>query len=190
MKKFLLALVYTALTAGANPALAADADIIAPLIAGDMKKLTVHETPKETSDAAFNLADGAGTATLEDYRGRYVLLNFWATWCAPCRKEMPYLSELQTEFGGPHFEVLTLATGRNSPEGIIKFFEETAITNLPRHQDPQQALASQMGIFGLPITVLIDPEGLEIARLRGDADWASDSAKSIIQALIDSRSAS
>ena len=80
--------------------------------------------------------------------------------------------------------MLTIATGRNSPEGIAKFFKETRISNLPRHQDPKQALASQMSIFGLPITVLIDPEGREIARLRGDADWASDSAKSMIKALI------
>jgi thiol-disulfide isomerase/thioredoxin len=190
MKKLLLALVYTALTAGATPALAADADIITPLVAGDMKKLAIHNSPKATSSAPFELADGAGRATLEDYRGKYIVLNFWATWCAPCRKEMPHLSELQTELGGPDFEVLTIATGRNSPEGIAKFFEEIGVTNLPRHLDPNQGLASQMGIFGLPITVILDPEGREIARLRGDADWASDSAKSIIKALIESRSAS
>ncbi|WP_299028290.1 TlpA disulfide reductase family protein [uncultured Sulfitobacter sp.] len=184
MKKLLLALVYTALTAGANPALAADADIIAPLVAGDMKKLAVHSVPKATSSAPFDLADDAGRATLADYEGKYVLVNFWATWCAPCRKEMPHLSELQSELGGDDFEVLTIATGRNSPAGISKFFKETGISNLPRHQDPKQALASQMGIFGLPITVLVDPQGREIARLRGDADWASDSAKNIIKALI------
>jgi len=187
MRKLLLALVYTALGLGANPALAADADIIAPLIAGDMKKLAVHPSPKATSSAAFELADDQGRATLADYEGKYVLVNFWATWCAPCRKEMPHLSELQTELGGDDFEVLTIATGRNSPAGIMKFFADTGITNLPRHQDPKQALASQMGIFGLPITVLIDPDGREIARLRGDADWASESAKNIIKALIEDK---
>lgn len=190
MKKTLLALVYTAMAAVATPALAADADIITPLIEGDMKKLAVHSAPKATSTAAFDLADNAGRATLEDYRGKYVLLNFWATWCAPCRKEMPHLSELQAELGGDHFEVLTIATGRNSPTGIAKFFEEVGISNLPRHTDAKSSLASQMGIFGLPITVLIDPEGREIARLRGDADWASDSAKGIIKALIETQQAS
>jgi len=187
MKKLLFAFVYTALTAGANPVLADDADIILPLLAGDMKKLAVHDAPQATSNAAFQLADDKGTATLADYKGKYVLVNFWATWCAPCRKEMPHLSELQKEFGGDDFEVLTIATGRNSPEGIIKFFSDIGITNLPRHQDPKQALASQMAIFGLPITVLVDPEGREIARLRGDADWASDSAKAVIKSLIESR---
>lgn len=189
MKKLLLALVYTALTAGANPALAADGDLITPLLAGDMKKLAVHSTPQATSNAAFNLEDDAGTTTLEAYQGKYVLLNFWATWCAPCRKEMPHLSELQTELGGDDFEVLTIATGRNSPAGISKFFDEIGVTNLPRHQDPKQALASQMAIFGLPITVLIDPDGKEIARLRGDADWASDTAKDIIKTLVEARKA-
>ena len=98
---------------------------------------------------------------------------------------MPHLSELQSEFGGDDFEVLTIATGRNSPAGIAKFFEEIGVDNLPRHQDPRQSLAAQMGIFGLPITVLIDPDGREIARLRGDADWASDNAKAIITTILD-----
>jgi thiol-disulfide isomerase/thioredoxin len=189
MKKLLLALVYTALTAGATPALANDGDLILPLLDGDMKKLAVHSTPQATSNAEFELADDAGRASLEDYRGKYVLVNFWATWCAPCRKEMPHLSELQSELGGDDFEVLTIATGRNSPTGISKFFKEIGVTNLPRHQDPQQKLASQMAIFGLPITVLIDPEGREIARLRGDADWASDTAKTIIRTLVEARKA-
>lgn len=100
---------------------------------------------------------------------------------------MPQLNALQKEFGGADFEVLTIAAGRNSPAGIMKFFEEAGIDSLPRHQDPKQALASEMGVFGLPITVLIDPEGNEIARLRGDAEWDSDSAKAIVGALLDSR---
>lgn len=94
------------------------------------------------------------------------------------------LAELQDEFGGETFEVVTLATGRNSPQGIVKFFAETGITNLPRHQDPKQNVAREMGVFGLPITVIIDPDGNEIARLRGDADWASDNAKAIIAAIL------
>ncbi|MEM9639753.1 MAG: TlpA disulfide reductase family protein [Pseudomonadota bacterium] len=187
MKRILAALVYTALGAGAILApVSAQADLTeaALLRTGDMKKLIFHDVPEATSDAAYQLADGAGEQTLDAYRGKYILLNFWATWCAPCRKEMPQLSELQADFGGETFEVVTIATGRNSPEGIKKFFAEIGVDNLPRHQDPRQSLASQMGIFGLPITVLIDPEGREIARLRGDADWSSDSAKAVIAAVI------
>lgn len=182
--KILGALVmYTGLVLGANAAFADNTELLG-LRSGDMKKLVVHETPKATSDAPFNLEDDGGKATLADYRGKYVLLNFWATWCAPCRKEMPQFNALQREFGGKEFEVLTIASGRNSPTGIKRFFKEAGVDSLPRHQDPKQALAAQMGVFGLPITVLIDPEGREIARLRGDATWDSDSAKSIIKALI------
>jgi len=185
MKKIALALVYTALTMGANPAVADAGQDILLLRAGDMKKLVVHDSPQSTSSAEFILADDKGEASLEAYRGKYVLLNFWATWCAPCRTEMPHLSALQEEFGGPNFEVLTLATGRNSPEGIKRFFEEAGIDNLPRHQDPRKAVASQMAIAAIPVTVLIDPDGREIARLQGDADWYSDSARAIIKTLVD-----
>jgi thiol-disulfide isomerase/thioredoxin len=183
MRKLLFAFVYTALVLGANTA-SADVSSLEALREGDMKKLVFHETPKATSTAEFALADGAGTGTLADYNGKYVLLNFWATWCAPCRKEMPMLSELQSEFGGDDFEVVTLATGRNSPIGIQKFFDEIGVDNLPRHMDPKQAVARDMAVLGLPITVILNPEGAEIARLRGDADWSSESAKSIVRALL------
>ncbi|MGB3243792.1 MAG: TlpA disulfide reductase family protein [Sulfitobacter sp.] len=189
MRILALLVMYTALSMGANPASADTADLLG-LRAGDMKKLVIHESPVATSDAAFILEDDGGQGTLADYRGKYILLNFWATWCAPCRKEMPQINALQKEFGGDDFEVLTIASGRNSPEGIKRFFAEAGVDSLPRHQDPKQALASQMGIFGLPITVIIDPEGREIARLRGDAEWDSDSARAIIKALIAQRSES
>jgi thiol-disulfide isomerase/thioredoxin len=112
------------------------------------------------------------------------VLNFWATWCAPCRKEMPQLSELQAELGGDAFEVVTIATGRNPPQAMQRFFEEIGVDNLPLHMDPKQALAREMAVMGLPITVILNPEGQEIARMRGDADWSSDSAKAIVSALI------
>lgn len=183
MKKLVVAALYMALSAGAIPG-HADTDAAAALRTGDMKKLIFHSAPETVTDQAFDLADGAGQGTLADYKGKHILLNFWATWCAPCRHEMPMLSALQLEFGGDDFEVVTIATGRNNPAAIQKFLAEIDATNLPRHQDPKQKLAAQMGIFGLPITVIINPEGQEIARLRGDADWSSDSAKAIIAALI------
>jgi thiol-disulfide isomerase/thioredoxin len=185
MKHYIAAIMYTAIALGATPSFA-DSSAAAAFRSGDMRKLVFHSTPKATSSAAFFLPDGGGEKTLDSYSGKHVLVNFWATWCAPCRKEMPMLSKLQAEFGGDNFEVVTIATGRNTPAGIAKFFVDSGITNLPRYQDPKQALASQMGIFGLPITVIMDPNGEEIARLRGDANWSSDSAKAIIAELVKS----
>ncbi|KIC11847.1 thioredoxin [Leisingera sp. ANG-M1] len=187
MRLFRQLSLYMALALGANAAAAADQAQLEALREDSLKRLVVHAEPRGTSSVAFELADGAGTASLTDYQGKVVLLNFWATWCAPCRKEMPQLSELQEEFGGEDFEVLTIATGRNSPAGIQKFFDEAGISNLPRHQDPKQALAREMAVIGLPITVLLDRDGKEVARLLGDAEWNSDSAKAIVQAMIASK---
>lgn len=94
------------------------------------------------------------------------------------------LSDLQTELGGEAFEVVTLATGRNAPPAMKKFFDEIGVDNLPLHRDPKQEVAREMGVFGLPVTVILDPEGNEIARMQGDADWSSESAKAILTALI------
>ena len=187
MKKLMSAILYTAISLGA---IATAAPAVADLAAaeqlrdGDMKKLIFHGTPQAVSDAAFELADGAGQATLADYQGKYVLLNFWATWCAPCRKEMPMLSELQSEFGGEDFEVVTVATGRNPPPAMKNFFQEIGVTNLPLHRDPKSGLARQMGVIGLPITVILNPEGEEVARMLGDAHWSSDNAKAILRTIL------
>ncbi|MFV0512034.1 MAG: TlpA family protein disulfide reductase [Jhaorihella sp.] len=178
------ALLYLALVVSANAATAADTAALKALAGGDMRKLVFAEVPAPVSDQPFTRADTAGSATLAEWRGKYLLLNFWATWCAPCRKEMPTLSALQAEFGGERFEVLTLATGRNRPDAIARFLSEAGIANLPGHTDPKQAVARDMSVLGLPVSVLIDPEGREIARLVGDADWHSDAARAIVSALI------
>ncbi|MFD0860052.1 TlpA family protein disulfide reductase [Roseovarius aquimarinus] len=166
----------------ASDAPARDYSALAAGLEGDMKKLSFHAEPKAISAGSFVMEDG-GDGTLAHYEGKYVLLNFWATWCAPCRKEMPMLSELQTEFGGEDFEVVTLATGRNAVPAIEDFFAEIGVENLPMHRDPNQRVARDMGVLGLPITVIIDPEGREIARMQGDAHWSSESAKALIAGL-------
>jgi thiol-disulfide isomerase/thioredoxin len=176
------ALLYTAAVLGANGA-AADTAALEALRTGDMQKLVFHAEPVAAGTVAFTDADGA-EHRLADWEGKVVLLNFWATWCAPCRKEMPMLDALQTEFGGDDFAVVTVATGRNSVAGIRRFFEEVEVANLPILLDPGQDLAREMGVFGLPITVILDRGGREIARLRGEADWQSDSAKAIVAALV------
>ena len=175
-----LIVLYTALSLGANAAAAADLNA---LKAGDMKKLVVYEAPLDLPDVGFTDESGNETS-LEAYRGKVVLLNFWATWCAPCRAEMPQLAALQGELGGSDFQVVTLATGRNPPPKIDRFFAEIGVTNLPKHRDEKQVLARAMGVAGLPVTVLIDRQGREVARLIGEAAWNAPEAQAMIQAMI------
>ena len=179
MRKLKSVLLYTALGLLANAAVADIAD----LRVGDMRKLTVHSAPIAGSDVAFMSEDGE-EMTLADLNGQYTLLNFWATWCAPCRKEMPDLAALQNQLGGEDFQVVTVATGRNPRPAMEAFFDEIGVDNLPLHTDARQSFSRSMGVLGLPVTLIIDPQGDEIARLQGDADWHSDSAAAIIQALI------
>ena len=179
--RFILAVLYTALALGAN---SADADVAMAesLREGTMKKL-IFSDARPVSDEVFSDPSGA-ELTLTAFQGKHVLVNFWATWCAPCRKEMPQLAELQAEFGGDTFEVVTIATGRNPLPAIDRFFEEVGVENLPKFLDPRSKLARDSGVFGLPITLILDPDGQEIARMRGDAEWNGDSAKAVIRALI------
>ena len=157
-----------------------DSTELQALADGDMRKLTWTDGPA-VPDLPFQTADG-GTATLADYAGKPVVLNFWATWCAPCRTEMPHLAQL-AETLGEEATVLTIATGRNDPAAIDRFFAEIGVTDLPKARDPDQSLSRAMGVLGLPATILIAPDGVEVARLLGDADWSSDSAIDIVRGL-------
>ncbi len=176
MRKLVL-ILYTALALGANPGLAD----VAGLREGDMKKLALHEVPVDLPDIGLlTMTDGA--ASLAEYRGKWVVLNFWATWCAPCRHEMPALDRLQAAM--PDLAVVPVATGRNEIAGIERFFREAGIEHLTVLRDPKSALSRQMGVMGLPVTVILNPEGQEVARLIGDADWDSDSAKAVLAGLM------
>jgi len=186
MRKLMSALLYTALAVVANTA-TADTAAIEALREGNMRKLMFHQTAVDSSDAVFFAEDGS-EMTLAAYEGQYVVLNFWATWCAPCRQEMPQLSALQDLMGGDDLQVVTIATGRNPAPAIDRFFAEIEVENLPKHTDPRQSLSRSMGVLGLPVTVVLDREGNEIARMQGEADWSSDSAIAVMEALIASGS--
>lgn len=174
--------LYFATQGGETPTLPdRDFSALQDMRMGDMLKLQFGAD--RGSDVVFTHEDGSDL-TLAAYRGKYVLLNFWATWCAPCRKEMPHLSELQEEFGGRDFEVVTVATGINQRPAMERFLAEIGVDNLPLHTDNNSALARDMGVLGLPVTLIINPDGFEIARLIGDADWASDNAKDILLAVM------
>ena len=167
----------------AATAVSANAADLSGLNAGAMKKLVLAENPAPAPDVAFT-AEGGDAARLADFRGHPMVVNFWATWCAPCRKEMPSLDALQAEFADTPFRVMTIATGRSPMPAIERFFEETGVTHLPRHSDPQMALSRAMGVLGLPVSVVIDAEGREVGRLIGDADWSSAEAKALVAALL------
>jgi thiol-disulfide isomerase/thioredoxin len=173
----LLVVLYTALLLGAN-AVMAD---VAALRDGDMKKLILHDTPADLPEVVLLDAQD-GTHALADYRGKWVVLNFWATWCAPCRHEMPSLDRLQEAL--PEIAVVPVATGRNAVTGIERFFAEEGIRHLPILRDPTSELARGMAVMGLPVTVILNPEGQEVARLIGDAEWDSASAKAIMAAFV------
>lgn len=173
--------LYTGLAMLANAAVADLSDISA-MREGDMRKLNFHSSPERVADTPFMHEDGS-EMTLADLKGQITVLNFWATWCAPCRAEMPGLSELQADLGSDGIQVITVATGRNTKSAMQRFFDEINVDNLPLHTDAQQSLARAMGVFGLPVTVIMDRDGNEIGRLQGDAEWNSDNAKAILTAL-------
>lgn len=179
MRLILAAILYTAIAITAN----AETINLQGLRVGDMRKLQFSPMPKEIPFVEFLTPDGI-EITMDAYKGKIVVLNFWATWCAPCRKEMPELSALQAELGGIDFEVVTIATGRNEPAEMADFFKNIGVTNLPLYRDPKQVFARKMDVLGLPATIVINRDGAEIARLRGDANWHSQSALAIMRALI------
>lgn len=182
------AILYTGLILSANAALAGpEQEAIEAAKGQALKALAVHAAPKALPEVAFEGPEGK--LGLDQYRGQYVLLNFWAVWCAPCREEMATLSALEDEFGGEDFAVVTLASGPNAVPAVQKFFGEIGVDNLPLYRDPRSELARGAGVFGLPVTLVLDREGRELARLVGPADWHSDAAREMVRGLISAEGA-
>ena len=182
MLRFLV--LYTALALGANVAQAADLDAVKD---GQMESLVTYSKPLPLPPFSFTDETGA-EHSMKEFEGKVVLINFWATWCPPCREEMPSLNALQKEFGPDDFAVLTIATGgSNSPEKVASFFDKEGIDVLPRFHDDANFAARAMGVLGLPVSVLIDHNGHEVGRMIGGAEWDSPDAKKVIQALIDDK---
>lgn len=184
-KQLLSAVLYTSLALCATPVVAADRDLAAlsDMRAGDMRKLIFTADPAPAPTTPFVDANG-DPLDLSAFRGKVILLNFWATWCAPCREEMPALNMVQTTLGGDRFAVVTVATGRNPPPIVKRFFDGAGVDALPAYRDPKQALARAMSVFGLPMSVVLDEDGNEIARLRGDAAWDQPEALDMLRAII------
>jgi thiol-disulfide isomerase/thioredoxin len=160
---------------------------IAPLAHGEVAALTMATTPLLLPDLAFEDADGK-PKKLSDWRGRTVLVNLWATWCVPCRREMPALESLQTRLGGPDFEVVAVNIDTRDPEKPKNFLKDANLTRLNYFSDQKakvfQDLKAIGRALGMPTSVLVDGRGCEIATIAGPAEWASDDAVKLITAAM------
>ena len=148
-----------------------------------MAAFVYKKAPEQMPELTFN--DAAGKELkLSSFKGKAILLNLWATWCAPCREEMPALDRLQKELGGDSFEVVALSLDRKGAEASQKFLNETKAEHLKLYIDSTAKQGTVLKIVGMPTTILIDKEGREIGRLAGPAEWDSADAKALITAAL------
>jgi thiol-disulfide isomerase/thioredoxin len=160
---------------------------IAPLARGEVAALTVATAPLRLPDLVFSDADGK-PRKLSDWRGKTVLVNLWATWCVPCRREMPALDKLQAELGGPDFEVVAVNIDTRDSQKPRAFLKDANLTRLNYFSDQNAKVfqdLKQIGrALGMPTSVLVDAQGCEIATIAGPAEWASDDAVKLIKAAV------
>ena len=147
---------------------------------GQMTAFVFRAAPVDLPEVKFEDATGRGR-TLADWKGKVVLLNLWATWCLPCRKEMPALDRLQQELGSEDFEVVALSVDRAGLGGARKFLDEAKVEKLALYADPTARMANTLRAAGLPATLLIDRQGREIGRLLGAAQWDGEDARRLIR---------
>ncbi|WP_426439841.1 thiol:disulfide interchange protein TlpA [Bradyrhizobium genosp. P] len=160
---------------------------IAPLAHGEVAALTMATTPLQLPDLTFEDANGQ-PKKLSDWRGKTVLVNLWATWCVPCRREMPALDSLQTKLGGKDFEVVAINIDTRDPDKPKNFLKEANLTNLGYFSDQKakvfQDLKNIGKALGMPTSVLVDAKGCEIANIAGPAEWSSDDALKLVKAAV------
>jgi thiol-disulfide isomerase/thioredoxin len=172
--------------AACRPALAA-ATRIAPLARGEVAAVAAAEKPLSVAALSFQDAQGR-VRTLSEWSGRTVLLNLWATWCVPCRKEMPALAALEKMRGGDGFEVVAVNIDTRDPDKPRAWLKDNDVNGLAYYADPSarifQDLKAVGKAFGMPTTMLVDPHGCEIATIAGPAEWASEDAVRLIDAAL------
>lgn len=160
---------------------------IAPLARGEVAAVAVAGKPLRLPDLTFNDADGR-SRVLADWRGRSVLFNLWATWCIPCRQEMPALDALQAKLGGPDFEVVAVNIDTRDPDKPRSWLREVGVTRLAYYADPSAKVFQDLKIagkaIGMPTTLLVDPSGCEIGTISGPAEWASEDGVRLVSAAL------
>ena len=161
---------------------------IAPFARGEVAAMSAASRPIRLPDVTYS--DAAGTERrLSEWRGRTVLFNLWATWCVPCRKEMPALDALQARLGGADFEVVAVNIDTRDPEKPRAWLMEVGIERLAYYADPAarvfQDLKQAGKAWGMPTTILVDAAGCELGTLAGPAEWASEDAVKLVSAALD-----
>jgi thiol-disulfide isomerase/thioredoxin len=158
------------------------------LARGEVAAMNISKRPEQLADFKFNDPEGK-PVSLADFKGKTVLLNVWATWCVPCRAEMPELDKLQAELGSAKFQVVTVNIDTARLERPKKFFEETGVKALTLYADPKATIfyeLKQAGkALGLPVTMLVDPEGCQIGLMNGPAAWHSSDAKALVTTAVE-----
>lgn len=153
------------------------------LSSGAMAAFVFKQDRPEVVTGDFKNAAGE-TIDMSNWKGRVALVNLWATWCGPCRAEMPHLAKLQELYGGEQFEVVALSVDLKGADASAAFLKEIKADNLALYVDKTTKAMKKLGAYGLPLTVLVDRQGREIGRLLGPADWAGKEAKRLIEAAI------
>lgn len=177
----LLAAVYVLFTAVSKPG---DETSLKRFATGEMQKLVVVRDPPAQPLNVFYDATGA-ERRLSDFRGKVVLVNLWATWCAPCIEEMPTLAKLADAYRGREFELVAISVDRNDMKArATEDLRKLAGDSLAFYHDPGSAIAFEVKAQGMPTTILYDRSGQEIARLAGAADWSSAEARALVDAAL------
>jgi len=146
-----------------------------------LKKLTALESPPPQPTMVFKLPDGT-EMRLSDYKGKVILVNIWATWCAPCIAEMPMLDQLQAEKGNERFEVVTISLDRTAEEAEV-WFRENNINHLPLWHDSTYGVSGKLNLPGLPTSIFYNVQSREIVRIPGEVDWKSKEALALVDYL-------
>ncbi len=150
---------------------------------GEMANFAVFEAPERPDPVRFLNSEGE-TMSFDDWQGKVVLVNLWATWCGPCRHEMPALDRLQAELGGDEFEVLAVSLDRSGLDLPKAFYEENNIQHLGLYNDASARTGVALGVFGMPTTVLLNRDGELLGRLVGPAEWDAPEAVALMKAAI------
>ena len=182
MNKVRLILLYTCIVFSANTVNANVSNLLA-LTNNDLGKIRFHSEPKPLNFATFeNITNKE--ITVSDFKGKFILLNFWALWCAPCVEEMPALDNLKAFLQDESFDVIAVATGRNDKDKVNNFFETNNLTFLNQFFDPKSLFSRQFNIKVLPTTLMIDSQGREVGRVEGTIAWDSLEAQKLFREWI------